>query len=132
MNYFRSLGLVFLCIVAPIAAGMSLFPYTSNWFNVWIKSYIHMSMQAFTLEVFSILNSATFKAETVGLGDPSLTPFGSISNFALTLIMMIAIFGTPVWTSKFVSGGMNSNLAGGVGKAVQSLSRKIPGVGKFF
>lgn len=125
MNYFKSFQLIFLCIVGPLSAGLSLFPIFSKSFSTWMKSYITVSFQAFTLEVFSILGSSTSMIDTAEMA-------ASPSHFMISIIMIFAIFLTPLWTSMFVSSVMTPNLVGAVGQGVQSMTRAIPGITKFF
>lgn len=128
MNYFKSIQLIFLCIVGPLSAGLSLFPIFSKSFSTWLKSYITVSFQAFTLEVFSILSATTFIVDTA---DMSASP----SHLMISIIMVFAIFLTPLWTSMFINSVMTPNLMGAVGQGLQSMARgigAIPRMMKFF
>jgi hypothetical protein len=116
VNYFKSIKLIFLCIVGPLAAGLTLFPFFSKSFSTWIRSFITVSFQAFTLEVFSVLNASSLVSDL-----SSATP---LAQMIISICMFFAVLMTPVWTSMFVSSVMTPNLMGGIGQGIRTIASK--------
>jgi hypothetical protein len=118
VNFLKSILLVFLCIVGPLSAGLTLFPLFSKSFSTWIKSYITVSFQAFTLEVFSILNNTSMLGNFKEVGGTGLQAM-------ISLILFFAVLMTPVWTSMFVNSVMTPNLMGALGQGLQNVTRGL-------
>jgi hypothetical protein len=119
-NFCRSFIQVFLCIFAPIAAGISLFPSCSNWFRTWGKYYLVTSFHYLTLHVLNIIN---YSAISLSIGE-SDEPF---SQGSFSIVMYFAITASPLLTSMFVSGIMAANLGGAIGQGMQSVGRSLIG-----
>lgn len=123
-NFCRSFIQVFLCIFAPIAAGISLFPGCSNWFRTWSKYYLVTSFHYLTLHVLNLIN---YSAISLSINE-SDEPF---SQGTFSIVMYFAITASPLLTSMFVNGIMAANLGGAIGQSIQSVGRTLSGAFKF-
>jgi hypothetical protein len=98
----------------------------------WAHSYIHVTCWAITLNIFRILVKA-FTAVSLFTEPGSVSTFFSeaIGHTFLSLILFIAIFLTPAWTSKFIGPTVTAPLGASVSLLLCRLgmiagSRSVP------
>ncbi|MHB9147999.1 MAG: hypothetical protein ACYC2U_06365 [Candidatus Amoebophilus sp.] len=112
MHYVKAISLVITSMLGPFAAVLSLLPSVfKHTFSTWVKSYVHLSCWSIVLNIFSILSkslvtiSISLKSDSAAAGFKQDTG----STF-LSFILFFAIFLTPVWTSKLISGAVVANI----------------------
>lgn len=125
MHYIRAVSLLLMIQVGPIAALLSWLPgpFTKA-FQQWRKSYVTISCQAITLQMFSVL-SQSFGVAAIAQGKGAM-----IGHTVLSIVLLLIIFMTPSWTAKFIGGDTLGNFVSGVGglvsKAGKIATKRLP------
>ena len=115
MRYVRVVSLLIMMQFGPLAALFSLLPGPfRRSFSIWSRGYVNITCWAITLNILWVF-AKTFsgiswmQSVTEGFGVETL------AHTLLSLILLVAIFLTPAWTSKFVSSATLPNLSAGLG-----------------
>jgi hypothetical protein len=104
MHYLKAVTLLIITCVGPFAAVFSILPgpFKKGW-PVWAHSYVHVTCWTITLNIFMALTKA-FNFGSLMTEPRSGSTFFSeiIGQAVLSFVLLIAIFLTPTWTSKFM------------------------------
>jgi len=82
-------------------------------FATWAKSYVHISCWTITINIFWVLTKA-FSLTSLLLEE-------GVGHIFLSIVLFIAIFLTPTWTSKFIGGAITANIAAALSMASSRL-----------
>ncbi len=138
VHYFKAIALLIASQFGPLAALFYLLPGPfKKGFSTWAKSYINISCWAITLNLFWVLSKAFSVTSFFTESNSASTLVGETAGHAiLSFVFFIAIFLTPVWTSKFIGSAIVPNLGGAldVASKVSKIAWKgvkgIPGLFK--
>ena len=131
MHYVKAVSLLVVVQFGPLAALFSLLPGPfKRSFSVWSKSYVNITCWTITLNIFWVLSKTFSTASLIKAGGIG-APFGETLGYTcLSIVLFVAIFLTPTWTSKFIGGVLVPNMttglslaAGKVGKLAQLSKR---------
>lgn len=118
MHYMRAVALLILMQLGPLASLLSLLPGPfQRSFQTWLKSYVAISCWAITLSIFVGFIQA-FRGVHLASDEAPAIAYGFLS-----LILLIAIFLTPTWTSRFIGSATLGNFIAGVGAAAGRIGR---------
>lgn len=121
MHYVRVVSMIILMQFGPIAVVFSLLPGPfKQSFHTWIRGYINVSCWAITLNILWVFVNAFGTASWLIVGGRTVSitesvAVESVAHALLSIVLFIAIFCTPSWTSKFVSSANLPNLLAGIG-----------------
>ena len=119
MHYIKSVSLLILSILGPLAALFSLLPAPFNAsFKTWSKGYINVSCWSITLAILEVLANA-FQATTGYEG------YRVMLSFAL----FIMTFFVPTWTARLIGNVNLGHVAAGIGTGV---GKTYTGVGQAY
>ena len=127
MHYVKSVTLLVLLQFGPLAALFSLLPGPfKQSFSTWSKSYLNVSCWTITLNILWVLSNSFSRVAIETAGNPSSLLGEKMAYTMLSLVLFIAIFLTPTWTSKLINGVNPANLTAGIGMVAE----KIVGMAK--
>lgn len=130
MHYIKAVALLVTSQFGPLAALFSLLPGPfKRGLATWAKSYINITCWTITISIFWVLTK-TFSATSFWIESNSTATFleENIGHTLLSIILFIAIFLTPTWTSKFIGSAITANVATGLNIAAGKLGMGGPRV----
>jgi len=127
MHYVKAVTLLIVVQFGPLAALFSLLPGPfRRSFSTWAKSYVNVTCWTITLNIFLVLAKTFASVSRINAGSLGIPLGETLGYTCLSIVLGVAIFLTPTWTAKFISGATVANLstglslaAGKAGKAVQ-------------
>lgn len=129
MHYVKAISLVITSLLGPFAAVFSLLPSVfKHTFSTWAKSYVHLTFWTVILNIFSILSKSLVTLSISLKSDAAAASFKQDTGSTfLSFILFFAIFLTPVWTSKLISGAVVAS----IGNALHSGFKLFRDIAKF-
>ena len=124
VQYFRAIGLFIAIAMGPFSALFSLLPgpFKHGW-TTWSRTYATISCWAITLNLFKLLSTMSVKTATELNDAGAMKLFqGTVDTTMFSLVLLVAIFGTPIWTSIFIGHAITPNIGAGM-RNVVSISK---------
>lgn len=116
VQYFRTIGLFIAIAMGPFAALFSLLPgpFKHGW-TTWSRTYATISCWAITLNLFKLLSVLSVKS-SMDLNDAGkLKLFQGLGDTTMfSFVLLVAIIGTPIWTSIFIGHAITPNIGAGL------------------
>ena len=123
MHYIKVIALLVTSQFGPLAALFSLLPGPfKRGFATWAKSYLNITCWTITINIFWVLTKA-FSTTSFWIESSTATSLleEGLGHALFSIVLFIAIFLTPTWTSKFIGGAITANVATALSVAISRL-----------
>ena len=129
MRYVRVVSMIILMQFGPFAILFSLLPGPfKQSFLTWTRSYVNVSCWAITLNILWVFVKVFGTASVLRTSGKVISitesiAVESVAHTLLSIVLFVAIFMTPAWTSRFVSSTTLPSLAAGLGLVAGKAAR---------
>ncbi len=121
MDSLKSIILIVLSHFGPVAAVLSILPgMFSGTLSTWLRNYVNIFGWTITL---SILQKLVFMIDKIKVNSYKLGDSAII--LPTSIVLLIAIFLTPLWTSMFLGNSVSSGIMSGISWATSALTGSV-------